>query len=139
MIMKISIENKKIEAIKRMRILKLMPNIVEEFEKDNIINYSELGGILFWVSNNPEWAEYIKKFEEKHNALVYHAELSYLEFGDCLSLFYVSDHQDEWERDIADLKQGYAVCYVWNINDPDCSEFGGIAFKPMIGGVKRIG
>ena len=132
-------QDKKAEAVKRMRLMKLMPNIIEEFEKESTVHYSEICGILYWVSNNEGWTDYIGKFEAKWNALVYHAELSHMEFGDCLSLFYVSGHRDEWERDIADLKEGYALCYVWNIDDPDCSEFGGITFKPMNGGVKRTG
>lgn len=137
--MNISISDKKTEAVKRMRIMKLMPNVIEDFEKENTLYYSELCGILYWVSNNEEWAGFIEKFEAKHNALVYHAELSHLIFGDCLSLFYVSDHKDEWESDIEELKAGYALCYVWNIDDPECSEFGGITFKPMNGGIKRTG
>ena len=135
--MKISKEIKKAQALKRMRLLKLLPNIIAEFEKDDVVHYSEMGGILFWLSNHHDWAEFVQRFETKHNALVYHAELSRLEFGDCLSLFYVSDHQDEWERDIEDLKVGYSLCYVWNIDDPECSEFGTIGFKPMTGGVMR--
>ena len=135
--MKTTRKEKKTEAIKRMRLMKLLPNIIKEFEKDDVLYYSEMMGILYWVSNNQEWAEYIGRFEKKYDALVYHAELSMLEFGDCLSLFYVSDHKDEWEHDLLDLKDGYPIVYVWNIDDPSSSEFGGIGFKSLNGGVKR--
>jgi len=135
--MNISINDKKTEAVKRMKLIRLLPSIIKEFEKENVVHYSEICGILYWISNNPEWTDFIKRFETKWNALVYHAELSHLEFGDCLSLFYVSDHKDEWNSDIADLKAGYAACYVWNIDDPCCSEFGGIMFKAINGGILR--
>ena len=32
------------EALKRMKLLKLYPNIIKEFEKDGIVNLSENGG-----------------------------------------------------------------------------------------------
>jgi len=135
--MKIDKKLKQIEALKRMHLIKLLPNIIKEFEQENTVHYSELCGILYWVSNNPAWQDYIAKFEAKHNVLVYHAEYSRLEFGDCLSLFYVSDHKEEWTQDIADLKDGLSLCFVWNIDDPQCSEFGTIGFKSINGGVKR--
>ena len=37
-----------------------------------------------------------------------------------------------------DLKDGYAFCYVKNIDDDFCSEFGTIAFKSIFGGVCRV-
>jgi len=81
--------------------------------------------------------EYIKDFEEKYNCLVYHAEFSSLEFGDCLSLLYVSDYKGEWRMDVAAIKECYPMVYVWNIDDPTCSEFGSISLVSMNGGVKR--
>ena len=136
--MKATIEKQKTEAIERMKIMKLLPKIIKEFEKDNTVHYSEGIGILYWISNKPEWEKHIKQLESKWNILVYHAELSYLEFGTCLTLFCVSSHKEEWEDDREDLQDGYACCYVWNIDDDMCSEFGSIQFRPMNGGVKRI-
>jgi len=135
--MKINLQLKKKEALKRMKLLDLLPNIITDFENENVVYYSELNGILFWVSNHPTWVEFIQKFEEKNNALVYHAELSRLEFGDCLSLFFVSDYKEEWKRDLEDIRQGLSLCYVWNKDDPCCSEFGTIGFRPINGGVRR--
>ena len=133
----VDIKEKKAEAIRRMKLIKILPNVIEEFEKDNVVNYSEFEGVLYWLSNKPEWEEFVKAFEEKHNALVYHAELSYMEFGTCLSLFFVGNYKEEWERDYNDLKDGYAFVYVWNMDDNFCSEFGTIGFKAVNGGVKR--
>jgi len=137
--MKVKIEEQKAEAIERMKLMKLMPEIIEQFEKDNVVHYSETMGILYWISNKPEWEEHMKRLEEKKNILVYHAELSYLEFGTCLSLFYVNSYREEWAQCKEDLQYGYSCCYVWNIDDEMCSEFGSITFRPMNGGVKRTG
>ena len=135
--MNIPIEKKKTEAVKRMKLLKLLPNVIKEFEDENTLYYSEIMGILYWVSNKPEWETYIANFEKKHGVLVYHAEFSRTEFGDCLSLLYVSDHEEEWENDIKALKERCPFTYVWNITASDCSEFGRIGIKPMNGGIKR--
>ena len=139
---KIELKEKKAEAILRMKVMQLLPKIIKEFEKDNILYYSErmgVPGILYWISNNPEWVEYIKRFEDKYNALVYHAELSHTEFGRLLTLFYVNNHQEEWAQDFEDLIDGYACCYVWNIDGDAFSEFGTITFKPANGGIMRTG
>lgn len=37
----------KAEALARMKMLNLYPNIIKEFDKDNIVNLSENGGILY--------------------------------------------------------------------------------------------
>ncbi|MCL2798002.1 MAG: hypothetical protein FWD58_08125 [Firmicutes bacterium] len=134
----ISKEEKVKEAVQRMRRLKLLPNIIREFEKQGVLYYSEYMGILYWVSNKPEWADRIKAFEKRHSALVYHAVFCRLEFGDCLSLFYISDHKEEWELDNNDLLEGYACTYTINLDDELCSEFGSIGFRSMCGGVKRV-
>ena len=58
----------KTEAITRMKLLKLHPNIIKEFEKDGIVNLSENGGFLYWLTD--EQQSFVKDFEESHNALV---------------------------------------------------------------------
>jgi len=135
----VSIEEKKVEAIRRMKLINLMPEIIEQFKENDMVHYSEHMGILYWLSNKPKWVEKVKELEEQYRILVYHAELSYLEFGTCLTLFYVSDYKDEWERDRQDLIEMNPIVYVWNIDNERCSEFGSITFKSLNGGVKRTG
>ena len=77
------IEKKKIEAITRMQQLKLHPNIIKEFEKDNILNLSENGGFLYWLTD--EQKSYVEAFENKYNALVYHVIHNYTAFGELLA------------------------------------------------------
>ena len=58
------------EALKRMKLLKLYPNIIKEFEKDGIVNLSENGGILYWLDSTQK--AIVDHFETENNALVYH-------------------------------------------------------------------
>lgn len=133
--MKITIEKKKQEAIERMKTLNLYPNIIKEFEKENIVNMSENGGFLYWLTD--EQKEIVSDFEAEYDALVYHVIHNFTELGEMLTIFYVSDDEEEWEYDRADLKDGYACAYVKNLTDDMCSEFGSICFRQQYGGLVR--
>lgn len=133
--MKVTIEEKKTEALERMKMLNLYPNVIQEFEKENILNMSENGGFLYWLDDQQK--EYVSEFETEHNALVYHVIHNYTEFGELLTFLYVSDSKDEWDFDRADLKDGYACAYVKNLDEEAFSEFGSIAFKQQFGGLVR--
>lgn len=133
--MKTTMEQKKIEALERMRTLKLYPNIIKEFEKENIVNMSENGGFLYWLTD--EQKEIVSAFEAEHDALVYHVIHDFTGFGELLTFFYVSDYEEEWEYDREDLKNGYACAYVKNLTDDMCSEFGSVCFKQQFGGLVR--
>lgn len=128
-------QEQKIEAIKRMKLIKLHENPIREFKAEGRLNLSENGGILYWLDEKQQ--ECVKEFETKYNALVYHVIHDFTEFGELLSFLYVSDSEDEWEYDRDDLKQGYAYAYVKNLDDDVCSEFGSIGIKPQFGGLVR--
>ena len=76
-------------------------------------------------------------FEEEYNAVVYHVIHSHTNFGELLSLLYVSEHEEEWEYDREDLEEGIAVAYVENLTYWDCSEMGSIGIEPRNGGLAR--
>lgn len=136
--MKIAREIKKEEAIKRLKTMGIMPEARHQFEDYNTVNVSENPyGVMFWL--NDEQKELVEQFEAEYNALVYHANYCVTEFGRLLSLFYVSDYDEEWEMDNEDIKEGYAMVYCINLDCPDFSEFGTIAYQPVNGGIKRIG
>ena len=129
-------EKQKKEAIKRMKMLKLHSNVIADFKED-VLNYSEYGmGILFWVEDE-EWKSYIRDFETRYNAKVYHVIHSHTELGELLSMLYVSDDEEEWEWDRKDLQVGISCAYVENLNDPYCSEIGSIGIQPIFGGIRR--
>lgn len=123
------------EAIERMKMLKIYSQAIKEFEKENVINVSEHGGILFWLDD--EQQEMVKRFEEKYNTVVYHVIHNYTEFGELYSLLYVSQHEEEWDYDKDDIKHNIALCYVVNKDEENFSEFGSIGIRPQYGGVIR--
>lgn len=135
--MKVSIENKKKEAIRRMEALDIYVETINQFETEDLVSYSEAPlGANFWL--NKEQREIVKKFEEEYNTLVYFIVRTETEFGTMDSFLYVSDHEDEWEMDNEDLEYGYVVAYVYSYDAPDFSEFGSIQVKPRFGGLVRI-
>ena len=72
-----------------------------------------------------------------HDTIVYHLIESSTPFGKMLTLFNVSMLEDEWEYDKADLNNGIQNCYVKNLDDDWCSEFGYIHFRCCFSGIMR--
>lgn len=130
-------EERFIEAIERMKLLKLDNPCIEAFTKGNVWE-SEGYGALYEV--NDEEQKLIYNFEKNHkDCLVYHMIHNKFEFGECYSMLYVSSNKEEWESDKEDIENGYVFAYVENVDCPWCSEFGSIAVKPQFGGLMRIG
>ena len=136
-------ERQKEEALKRMKMLQIMPQVIGDFKRSNKIYYSErqsalFAATLYWLDNQPEWVKMVKEFEKKNNAMVYHAQLTHMEFGDCLALFYVSEDDEIWEQDKEDILNGEIYSRVLVLDDEWNSDYGYIGVKPMYGGVARI-
>ena len=126
--MKITREEKKAEAIKRMKMLEIFPETVRQFEKQNLVSISEPPlGAFYWCDE--EQQKIINQIEEEYNLLVYMGIMSYTEFGKMLSLLYVSDHEEEWSEDCMNLLNEEALTYTHNYDAPECSEFGYIGFR----------
>lgn len=128
-------EQMKAEAVKRMKALNILGRTREEFRRSNKVNKS-IRGILYWLDD--EEAAKVAEIEEEHNVLVYHVIKSVTTIGTMYSMLYVNAHSEEWEYDWNDLREGYAVAYVYNEDMPDCSEFGTIGIRPAFGGVLRV-
>ena len=129
-------EEQKSEAVKRMKKLSLHPNVINEFITEDKINKSEISGILYWLNDEEE--KFVKEFEKEHNSVVYHIIKSYTNFGTFLTVLYVSQYRDEWEEDFNLIDKNMQVCYVKNLSDDLCSEFGYIGFRKQIGGLVRV-
>lgn len=136
------------EAVKRLELLKLLPNVLKDFKADGTVYYSErfsnaFDGILFWISNTPEYGQAVKEFEETRHAIVYHAQLTHFSFGLCLSMLFVSQYPEEWEQDRQDLKPDskgimYPYAYAYNLDIPDFSDIGRIGIVKKNGGISRV-
>lgn len=127
-------EMMKAEAIRRMKLLKLHQNAIKEFETEGKLNLSR-GGFLYWLDDVQK--KMITDFEEKTNCVAYHCIESNTSFGKLLSVLYVSSHPEEWEDDIEDMREGYQMAYVFNLDDDICSEFGSIGIGSRFGGLIR--
>ena len=132
-------ENKKVEAINRMKALKLFAPCIKAFKDRNEVQLSEMTGGLYEFSGNAELNAKIKEFEAEYNTLVYHVIHTYTNFGELYHFLYVSDYPEEWKMDNDDIQDNYVMCYVWNKDDDWCSEFGTIAVSQKFGGLVRIG
>lgn len=132
--MTISREEKKIEALARMKSWGIFPPIVKQFEKNNQISESTpFFGTCSWLDDK-QMAR-VREFEDHNNALVYHVIRSSTNIGEIESFLYISDYPEEWEQDRDDIKNGQQLVYVYNKNMPDCSEFGpiGVALTEAAG------
>lgn len=135
--MNISMEIKKMEAVKRMEAMKIFTPAIKQFKKDGRVMVSEppLGG-LYWVEDELE--SLIKKFEEENNALVYLVVRAFTNFGKMDSLLFVGDYEEEWEVENEDIKDGIVFSYTINYDMPDFSEMGSIGYRSIGGGIIRI-
>ena len=136
--MLISREEKKAEAINRMKKLRYWAQAREAFRRSNRVFVTEppVGAVY---DLEPELAETVKRFEEENNALVYIVVRAFTSFGKMDSLLFVSDYREDWELDNEDLNDWIVMSYTINYDAPDCSEFGSIGVRPTIaGGLKRV-
>lgn len=140
--MNVSREIKKVEAINRMKELGLFAPCIKAFEDRDEVQLSEPTGGLYEFSIDKELTAKVQEFEKKNNALVYHVIHTPMrldsEVMDMYNFLYVSDYQEEYEVDNADIKEGYVFAYVWNKTIDYFSEFGSIAVKGMFGGLVRV-
>ncbi|MFY9413204.1 MAG: hypothetical protein WAP27_00460, partial [Tepidanaerobacteraceae bacterium] len=65
------------------------------------------------------------------------AILTHTPIGTMLSILYVSQYEDDWEKEKENLKRNMAIAYVMNLDDDWCSEYGNIGFERNIGGLIR--
>ena len=136
--MKISREEKKLEAIKRMEKIGYWKQAKEKFRRSNkvFVNEPPFGAVY---DLDLVIKEEVEKFEKEHDALVYMVVRANTVFGLMDSLLFVGDNADEWEMDMDDLSNGYAFTYTINHDAPDCSEFGSIGFRLGAGaGLVRV-
>ena len=136
---KITREVKLTEAVKRMEYLELHPDAVTAFKNEGTVPLT-LGSEeeLFGIRRNS--VDRLKTFEEKYHALVYYVIFTPTTLGDMESYLFVSDYEEEWESDLDDIHEGYAVAWVNNLTYPELSEFGTISFvKAKTGVLRRVG
>ena len=131
--MNISIKDKEAEAIKRMKDIGIYPQTIDQFKEGYLSQSEPPFGACFWVEG--EQLERVKEFEKENNALVYFVIHSFSNLGETEEYLFVSDHEEEWEMDRDDLKNGTPLAYVYVKDNPTFSEIGaiGIELTPAAG------
>ena len=137
--MNISREEKKTEAIKRMKALGLFGPCIKAFEKRDEVQLSEPTGGLYEFYGNIQLNEIIKRVEQRFNCLIYHVVHSYTNLGEMYSCMMVSNYEEEWEWEMEDINDGIVFCWVENMDIPEYSEMGSITVKNRFGGLVRVG
>lgn len=137
--MKVSIEEKRAEAIKRMKAFGFFSDTVKLFEKNGTPLSSEPPWGAFYALNDQQKAA-VHEFEEEYGGLVYSVIRSFhQELGVIDNLLYVSDEKDEWPWDWGDIENMCPCIYAVNYSTPEFSEFGSIGVKMGAGaGLIRI-
>lgn len=122
------------EAIERMKLLKLHPNVIKEFKKENKLNRSETNfGLLYWLNEDEE--KIVQKFEQENpDMMVYHLiKTNTKDFGIVYNLLYVTANPEEFEQAKIDLKDNLVLAYVTT----EYKECGLIQIKSINGGLVR--
>lgn len=123
------------EAIERMKLLELHPQVIRDFVNESVLHKSEGIGYLYCL--NEDEMKMVKDFEDKYHALVYHAIKSFSPYGTMFAMLYVSDREFLWPIAKEEMKNGIQMCYVKNLDFGLFSECGYIGFKKSFGGLMR--
>ena len=121
-------------AIELMKLLKLHPNVIKEFKKENKLNRSETNlGLLYWLNEDEE--KIVQKFEQENpDKMVYHLIKTHTkDFGIVYNLLYVTANPEEFEQAKIDLKDNLVLAYVTT----EYKEYGLIQIKSINGGLVR--
>ena len=127
-------EEVKNECLKRMKMLKLHPNVINE----NKLNKSDGPlGTLYWLTEEEQ--EIVNRIEEKYNLLVYHVIHTYSSnLGKLYDLLFITNDKTKWKYDRQDLEKGIMFSRTEVLYDDINSEFGCIGIESKNGGVVRI-
>ena len=140
--MTITRENKKIEALDRMKALGLSKDTIRVFKNHDIVRVSEPNNIGMGVFGalydlDDDEMKMVREVEGKWNVLVFHVVRSWTNFGQLDAMLIVSDYDDEWEMDRESTKEHYPMAYVVNRDYDWCSEFGSVYVVQAAGGLVR--
>ena len=120
--MKVTREKKKEEAMARLEMLGIKSHEQRIFKNGDRPLFCFPIGIGCLCGDDDMLI--VEGFEKEHDALVY----AFIDdnSGEYCLLF-VSDEEEEWEEiDRKDLRNGMAIAYVYNKEDPGCSEMGSV-------------
>lgn len=130
-------EAMKNECVERLKVLGVIPCVVDDFKKGKLYYTESATGALYYVDD--EMQKFVQEIEERYKGMVYHVIVSRAEFGGLLSMLWTTGYETEWNTERETLEDGYVFSYVKNLTDDWCSEFGDIIVHERNGGLCRIG
>ena len=148
-----NLAKRRIEGEKRLKLLikqGVFDATLRVFRNDDVSLFENIGemSIHYFIKNNiigenvysKIWNK-IQEFESKNNFTVYLVSIDHTNFGTLLTMFYVSDEEENWPRERRELLSKTPYTYVYNLDCEEFSEFGYIKYKinKIFGGIKRIG
>lgn len=102
----------------------------------------------FWADQEPELYKKINEVEEEFGCLVYAVIHEITDYGEMWSMLcvpwsrlHVPEYScvDDLILTTSKIDTFYAFTYTWNKSNPILSEFGDIAVRSALGGIKRVG
>ena len=101
----------KLEAIERMKILKLNKQAINDFITNNTIYVSNIKGSL--QKANEEQMKLVKQYEEERQIKIYHIVHHKTYSKDILYLQYVDNIREHWRVEKRDIDLGFddVICY----------------------------
>ena len=126
------------EAVYRMKLLNLHPDLVAAFAERNMLMLSEE---TVQRPLSPTELEKVREWEKETGGVIYHIIRNTFSYGICYSYLYVSKYTEEWEMARTSLMSNYPFVYVENYTTPEYSEYGQIHIHILSanGLVLRIG
>lgn len=124
-------------AIQYLKDLGIYQPYIDEFtQKGEVTMFENFAG--FWVRQYSTLSAKIQEFEKENEVIVYAVTHEYTELGEMYDFLYVSKYAEDEEYNFEPYEKSTIVnAYVWNVTDPDCSEFGSIGVSACAGGIAR--
>lgn len=136
-------EELKIEAVKRMELINLKQEIIDDFRRDKlsvIENLQTFDGIYFSINHVPSKIQQeIERLENESGFKIFCVIKSESDCGVMYNCMLVSKYKDDWKQEVGLLKSNIMVAYCVNETYPDCSELGTIVTENHNGFLLRIG
>ena len=130
-------DKKKLEAIKRMEIMRLKPYIIRNFKNKDKIFVFEKGYTRKLFDSEKV---FINKFENANDAIVYAIVHMVDPFGyDVFRFFYVVNNESEWEQECSMLETNFSWVYQWSAKDGACKVLAGFDKSDGLIYVSRFG
>lgn len=130
--MGITMEEKKREALRRIRLLGIAPEVYSRLDESGVVSICPPGESEPLCAS-AETAGRIKEFEEEKNALVYLVVRNYLKtrtrflpvshWHPIDNYLFVSDDDDLWELDRLTIRDGHPFVYTYDVDTPEMSEY----------------